>query len=611
MSKRLYLSFFLSGIVLSICAQTSLFNCDFENGIPSEFSTFDVDGFEPSRGMKKFGFEIGKAWVPYVEESNGVAYSGSWYKEANQSNDWLVTPAIEITKPQAILSWTAHAIDANNPDGYAVYISEKSANPEDFESQPIYSVLNENTTLTSHNISLEKWAGKKIYIAFVNNSINCNLLALDDINVFYYDNSFVYISETAEAVSSPGIVDIKGAITTSGFLPVKGFKAVLSYNGEFFTQDFSNSTINQGETIHFDFSKSIFVDLDETKNYNITICSGDDDVLSIDQSISCFSRRVLIEEGTGNWCIHCPRGQYGLSLLREKYPQLIDVAVHINDTYSVTDYASETIKFFTLGIPHCVMDRNKNYVGDPYYDVEERYLKALTEGPVAKIECSASLNEDNMIAIKAISEFGKPISAGMYNLAFIVVEDNYKGLPQRNGYAGSSDDLGGFNKLTDPILNYVYANIGRAIFPSYSGDVDAFANETPQRSKIETVRQYELPLSISNLNEVKVIASIIENETGNVVNSAECHLDSSSGVEANVADNDIIINCSYSGNINVYSTANNIINSIEIFTIDGRCIEKIKPYSSNFTSIISPTTSLYIIKATTDYSTYTQKVKIN
>ena len=51
----------------SIQAQNVAFSCDFEQGIPETFATFDRDGNDPSRSMKKYGFENVKDMVGIVK----------------------------------------------------------------------------------------------------------------------------------------------------------------------------------------------------------------------------------------------------------------------------------------------------------------------------------------------------------------------------------------------------------------------------------------------------------------------------------------------------------------------------------------------------------------
>ena len=128
----------------SIQAQNVAFSCDFEQGIPETFATFDRDGNDPSRSMKKYGFENGIAWVGYTiepgtDKQNGMACSGSWYTNPATSDDWLITPAIAIDSKYNILSWRAYAMDAEHRDGYAVYISTSGNTPDDFTQEAIFS----------------------------------------------------------------------------------------------------------------------------------------------------------------------------------------------------------------------------------------------------------------------------------------------------------------------------------------------------------------------------------------------------------------------------------------------------------------------------------------
>ncbi|MBO7317322.1 MAG: choice-of-anchor J domain-containing protein, partial [Bacteroidales bacterium] len=203
-------------------AQTVIFSCDFEEGMPSDFATYDLDGNEPSRSMRSYGLVDGVAWAAFTDEDevNTAAYSGSWYKTPGQSNDWMVTPLIKVEDSRDILSWRARALDVAHPDGYAVYISTEGNTPAHFTDAPVFTVSGEGSEWQQYALSLANWVGREIYIAFVNNSTNCNILAIDDINVFAYEHSFTFTNTTPEAISTPGVVYVSGEITSSGFMPV-------------------------------------------------------------------------------------------------------------------------------------------------------------------------------------------------------------------------------------------------------------------------------------------------------------------------------------------------------------------------------------------------------
>lgn len=522
----------------AVNAQEVAFECDFENGIPETFTCFDRDRNEPSRSMKKYGFEAGVAWVAYTEDAgtskaNGVAYSGSWYKDSGTSDDWLVTPAITVTGKYGILTWRAHAIDFDYPDGYSVYITEGGNRPEDFTGEPLFSLKKESTAWTTHKLSLQAWEGKTIHIAFVNNSTNQKLLAIDDIKVFTPANTFTYISRTPESVSYPRDITLKGGITSSGFFPVEGYKVKCTFNGTTKTIDRPDEIIQPEDTSFFELPEIVFHPEDETPlNYEVEVTTKDEKAV-LQRFVVCLRRTVLAEEGTGTWCQYCPLGQYGLQLLEEKYGELItDIAAHNGDEMQVTEYAAGLSPYLTQ-YPICVFNRKKAYIGEPYKTGDALMQKVLKEEPQARIEADAKIgDEGNTITISTRSKFLKDLIPGKYNLGFILAEDSVTGYEQANFYSGSSADYGGLEKLPDPIPagEYFFKNVGRSVFPDFKGDKEAFNQATPRLTVIETERTYSLPGNITNFGKLKVVAIIIDTETNEIINAAPCTPDVPSSI---------------------------------------------------------------------------------
>ena len=115
---------FLLGIVLLL--STNLFSltssaqeqdhivyhsCDFSDGIPADYSTFDLDEQTLHYTMIQGGIKQGEAWARKKElgTQNYFAASACRYKEIDgvelkPSDDWLITPAI----------WVRGNIDGNH-----------------------------------------------------------------------------------------------------------------------------------------------------------------------------------------------------------------------------------------------------------------------------------------------------------------------------------------------------------------------------------------------------------------------------------------------------------------------------------------------------------------
>lgn len=610
-------SFLIGGLLLSTAlfskADGVIFSCDFEGGIPSSFATYDLDMNQPSRSMKKYGFSQGVAWVGYTENAdseneNSVAYSGSWYTEVAPSNDWMITPAISIDDKRSILGWKAYALDADRPDGYSVFISESGNSPEDFKDEPVFTVSGENSYWTLHTLSLEKWVGKDIYIAFVNNSEDCNLLAVDDITVFAHEHSFNFENNTPEAIPQPGVAKVCGSIESSGFVPLEGYKIELIYDGNSYTIDESETIVEAGKSVDFEFDVDINVEFENTVDYQLIISSlNGADVMTVNGSISCFKHLLVVEESTGTWCGWCPGGQYNIGLLHEKYPNdFISIAVHLGDEMEVDEYSQNMRKYFNGIAPFCSVNRNVRYLVSPNDDeMESTLLDAMQEGAIGKIDCEAVLNGENKIEFTATAEFGKNLDDNYYNLQVVVVEDKMTGSAQANYYAGGSIEMGGLENLKDPIPKgeYLFANVGRAIYPSFGGDSEAFSVGTERHTPINISRIYDLPQGIQNLENVKIVALIIDNETSEIVNACQTSLkDSSVDQIDNVAS--IKVQSAPNG-ITVLS--NDEIKCVELWNLSGGLMTRAIPNANVYNLNVSKGV-VALLKVVTDTTTVVRKV---
>ena len=601
MNKSCILAVLMLSAVATVQAQNIVFSCDFEEGMPNEFACYDLDGNTPSRSMKSYGLTDGVAWAAYTDTltDNTAAYSGSWYKTPAQSNDWLVTSAIAVDDVRNILSWKTYALDANHPDGYAVYISEVGNKPENFIDEPVYVVAAEKNEWQQHYVSLAPWVGKSVYVAFVNNSTNCNILALDDISVYSYEHSFVFNNTTPEAITAPGVVHVTGEIKSSGFMPVESYKLELTYDGKTTVIDRTADVVAADSMAVIEFDVDIDVALDATSDYSLTISSlGGADVMILDGSITCFQRTVLIEEGTGTWCMWCPRGAYGLELMHEKYGDaIVDVAVHGSDEMMNMPYYVGALPYFTIGFPGCVLDRKMELIGDPYYDVDSLYNIARVQGAIGKVATTARLVSAQELLVDATVEFGKTIAEGEYSLSYIIVEDSVTGYEQSNAFGGGTLEMGGYEDLPDPIPagEYFFANVGRKVYPSFKGDATVLTGGTPRHTPISVSWSIEMP-EVQRLDQVKVIAVITETATGEVVNVHQVRPSLPEAVDS-VNKDDVITIASSNGRVSVQ--ANAPLQSVEVWSLSGQLLSVAQPRSNSYTIPLADNNRVLIVKAQT------------
>lgn len=158
-----------------------LYSNTFDNGL-NGMKIVDSDGNSPHPNVSEFG----GSWTAlsstrFEQYKSAAAVSTSFYSPSNASDDWLITPKINIPVG-ALLTWDGFSIDDDFRDSYEIRVSTTGDDPADF-TDLLFRVDAEEPDLTTRSVVLDDYAGQSIYIAFRNTSIDKFLLVLDNIFV--------------------------------------------------------------------------------------------------------------------------------------------------------------------------------------------------------------------------------------------------------------------------------------------------------------------------------------------------------------------------------------------------------------------------------------------
>lgn len=122
------------------------------------------------------------------ENGNLVAATTSWFTPAGTADRWLVTPAITLpADSNASLMFKIRAHDDGDfADGYTLKISTATASKADLSTDllVVANAVNDiiaNVDFTT--VDLSAYNGQTVYLAWVNNFNDGNLLSVDDISV--------------------------------------------------------------------------------------------------------------------------------------------------------------------------------------------------------------------------------------------------------------------------------------------------------------------------------------------------------------------------------------------------------------------------------------------
>lgn len=567
-------------------AQTYL-ECDFNEGIPSNFTLIDNDGLSPSVSMERLGFAVGTPWIAATPKDapDMAAASTSWYASAGRSDDWMITPAVTIADDGAILRWRAMASDKTHRDGYAVYISESAGTTvADFDtSAPLFTVAEEEAGWTVHSVPLDAYKGKTVTIAFVNNSTDKNMLYIDDIYLGVYTPITMRL-DLGRKIPSMGDIDVSGTVTNESGEVINGFTIGLEYSGETYTEHF-DASVEPGGNVEFTLDKTLPVGSHETLPYTVWVESAGKRY-TVETDVTSYPRRVVAEEGTGTWCGWCIRGLVMLEKLKTEYSDwAVGIAAHSGDVME-SDYTAAIGPY--IGSSYPTMGVNRKYVIDPadFYNVGRR---AFNEEEVLVAMKADAVFDETTRTVQTTTNlwFGEDEDDADYRLCYAIIENNVHQpddpeYMQSNAYSGgASGPMGGYENEDAyvPASKMWYQEVARGYVDDIMGVPGSVPAAITADEEIEFSNSFTLPDNILDDDNVALVIMLVDQRDERIVN----------GLLVGVGKN------SLTGINGIETTAGS--GQTEMFTIDGRKVDS----GSNIPGV-------YIMRTVKDGKTEVKKV---
>lgn len=506
-------------------AGASSFRCDFSDGIPASVSLYDMDGNTLSKDVAKYGFKQGDSWVALMlaDEDNAVACSTSWYSPRGTSSDWMVLPSLAVEEG-ARLDWRAKAADKRFRDGYAVYVSATASEPADFlKEEPVLKVDAEQADWTFHSLPLDRWAGKTVRVAFVNNSTDCSRLYVDDINMGVPTDLSLEMKAPAFLVRDWPLT-LNGYVVNSSGADMDSFTLSLEIDGARFDKVF-DTHLKAGERVPVEWTTGYCSGAKGVKDYTLCASAGAT-AARYSGSLRVVDYKVLAEEGTGTWCGYCVRGIVGIRQAKETYPDnYLAVAIHSNDVMEIDDYAVRDVMTAT-GLPACII--NRKYPIDPNPSLMQVTVeKALKEEVRGALDLTLVPDTDGEYIFTANVCFPSFFSDADYRLAAFVYEDNVyhpedpANYSQSNGYAGGSEAMGGFEKQpsTVPASKMHYNEVARAALLPVKGEPGSIPSAMKQGEVHTFTRSFTLPSNVDHAENASLLVVLLDAKSGEVLNA--------------------------------------------------------------------------------------------
>lgn len=520
--------FFLS---FHATAQT-YYSCDFEKGIPADFTLIDYDQNTPSASMQKIGFAEGTPWISVATNktaTNHAACSTSWYQQAGTSDDWMILPAVYVSGNAPTLSWRAMASDKKHADGYSVYVTTADGNrKEDFTTAtPLFTTVAENADWTDHSISLAEYRGKTIRVAFVNNSTDCSRLYVDDVKI-WEKHKLTLSVDLPRQIAYKGEMTISGSVAANTEEGARGFTIGLEAGGETTTQHF-DTEVKSGEPATFTLDRRLTIGKHGTIPYNIWVETEDGDREEHDMSVTSYPRKAVAEEGTGTWCGYCVRGLVMLDSIKNHYAdRIIGIAAHSGDVMT-SDYISEVSQY--LGSSYPTGTVNRRVKSDPKDFISYANIILKNAELFSDLQLETTFDKaSRSVTAKTTLHLADDYTDGKLALAYAIIEndvhkpgdDSYR---QHNSYAdGILGEMGGYEKYGEYIPSEVmhYNDVARGYVDDLMGIDGSLPERIAAEESVADERSFTLPDNILNDENVEIVVMLIDKSDGRIVNAEKC-----------------------------------------------------------------------------------------
>lgn len=282
-------------------------------------------------------------------------------------------------------------------------------------------------------------------------------------------------------------------------------------------------------------------------------------------------RKTVMEEFTATGCWYCTRGIAGMNALQDTYPDtFIGIAVHGSMNYPDPMQIAEYPDFlgtYLGGYPSCLLNRSISSA-DPYFGTSGNMLGILDDvaglqgAAEAEVVVNPVWNEDStVISVTTDVTFLTNYDEANYRLAYVLVEDGLSGANdnsvysygwwQANSYLGATGadnepyiyewtqrgetaSPGGSSQLTGPYVKDVVfdhvAIMTQEIADGIEGSISApiVMEETQTHQTEFDITNGVMPYYsqyfgdlVQNKNNLKVVALLLNTETGEIVNADE------------------------------------------------------------------------------------------
>lgn len=549
-----------------------LFNEDcssFEN-----FMFYEGDFLTPAATPAEWGFTYNQHpyWVVCDEDSDDMAFAThSMYSPAGQADDWCMTPQLFIPDEDCYLTFDAQSYLMDKQDVLKVMVYAHDNVYNTLDATLVEAIVADGDVVfdeqlspgdseerladewTNYVVRLGAYAGKSIYIAFVNRNHDQSAIFIDNIKVVR-DLRYLVTFENENRVVAQESIAIRGNVT--GASEIENFDTVslTLKDGEGNVLDEiteSGLALGKGDVFRFEFDTPLPLTAGVTNRYNMEV-KVDGYASTVQGEVKNLTfqpvRHIVLEEYAGRDCSNCPQGIVAIENIERLYPgALIPICVR---TYqgdplgtNMSGYSSY-LGCEAAGAPSARINRGSiiypmiSVSGDYRFtgaganddgSDETLWLDAFVSEYSQPAEADVQFTTDYDAATNTVNVSAKvrtALNATDQNISvFAVMTEDGLTTYQKNGFGSIDDpDLGEWGKGGSCASGYVYPytanDVARAFWGNtYAGTGGLVPTTIEAGTDYPVSMAITVPSTVENIGNCRVAVMLIDAVKGTVLNA--------------------------------------------------------------------------------------------
>ncbi len=292
-----------------------------------EFSTRSTQAIIFQEGFEFTSGDLENGWTSVDQDGDandwftynvaGAPHSGaycmgsaSWSSTALTPNNWLISPAIDLTSETGTIMaglWVAAQDPSWTDEHYKIVLSTTGTATTDFTNLLLEETV-PGTGWYERNMNISAFAGQTVYIAIVH--FNCT-----DMFYFKVDDFSVYTNDVTDAaitaITSPNYLggcaladeDVTITIANNGGADITGFEVSYTVNGGTPVVETVSATIAPAATLNYTFTQTADLSVLGTYDFEVNVNLTGDAVATnnmMTKSVISGDKAIVIHGLTDN-----------------------------------------------------------------------------------------------------------------------------------------------------------------------------------------------------------------------------------------------------------------------------------------------------------------------